>query len=80
MTQPSGRTLAEQTNRSSDWFGERGSSHKRPPWRYGCGARPVRRPVSGVGRWNGSLLGCFRKDLVLVSHCALGFGGVRVIL
>ncbi len=33
----------------------------------------------GVGRRNGSLLGCSRKDLVLVSHCALGFGGVRII-
>ncbi|HEY8911500.1 MAG TPA: hypothetical protein VIM51_14670 [Desulfosporosinus sp.] len=34
----------------------------------------VRRPVSGVGRLNGSLLGCLRKDVALVRHCVLGLG------
>ncbi|WP_407306773.1 hypothetical protein [Desulfosporosinus sp. SB140] len=29
----------------------------------------VHRPVSGVGRLNGSLLSCLRKDVALVSHC-----------
>ncbi|WP_459927599.1 hypothetical protein [Desulfosporosinus burensis] len=31
-------------------------------------------PVSGVGRLNGSLLFCLRKDVALVSHCVLGLG------
>ena len=31
-------------------------------------------PVSGVGRLNGSLLFCFRKDVALVSHCVPGLG------
>ncbi|WP_176716168.1 hypothetical protein [Desulfosporosinus sp. BG] len=34
----------------------------------------VRCPVSGVGRLNGSLLVCLRKDVALVSHCVLGLG------
>ncbi|WP_157998509.1 hypothetical protein [Desulfosporosinus sp. OT] len=34
----------------------------------------VRCPVSGVGRFNGSLQFCLRKDLALVSHCVLGLG------
>ncbi|WP_148271337.1 hypothetical protein [Desulfosporosinus acidiphilus] len=29
------------------------SCHKRHPWRYGGGARPMRRPASGVGRFHG---------------------------
>ena len=32
-------------------------------------------PVSGFGRWNGSLLFCLRKDVVLVSLCVLGLVG-----
>jgi len=31
-------------------------------------------PVFGVGRLNGSLLGCLRKDVALVSHCVPGLG------
>ena len=31
-------------------------------------------PVSGVGRLNGSLLICLRKDVALVSHCVPGLG------
>ncbi|WP_148271351.1 hypothetical protein [Desulfosporosinus acidiphilus] len=46
------RTFAEQTNVQAPGFGERGSRHKRHPWRYGGGARPMRRPVSGVGRFH----------------------------
>ena len=34
----------------------------------------VRCPVSGGGRFNGSLLVCLRKDVALVSHCVLGLG------
>ncbi|EGW37885.1 hypothetical protein DOT_4293 [Desulfosporosinus sp. OT] len=34
----------------------------------------VRCPVSGVGRFHGSLLFCLRKDLALVSYCVLGLG------
>ncbi|WP_459927901.1 hypothetical protein [Desulfosporosinus burensis] len=35
---------------------------------------PVHCPVSGVGRLNGSLLFCLRKDVALVSHCVPGLG------
>ncbi|TGE32550.1 hypothetical protein [Desulfosporosinus sp. Sb-LF] len=45
--------------------GERGSRQKRHPWRIGGSARPVHCPVFRVGRLNGSLLGCLRKDVVL---------------
>ncbi|WP_139024226.1 hypothetical protein [Desulfosporosinus sp. OT] len=31
-------------------------------------------PVFGVGRLNGSLLICLRKDVALVSHCVPGLG------
>ncbi|MHB8073186.1 hypothetical protein [Desulfosporosinus fructosivorans] len=31
-------------------------------------------PVSGVGSFNGSLLFCFRKDIVLMSPCVPGWG------
>ncbi|WP_068966335.1 hypothetical protein [Desulfosporosinus sp. BG] len=34
----------------------------------------VRCPVSGVGRFNGSLLFCLRRDVALVSHCVLRLG------
>ena len=39
---------AEQTNRVSSYCGERGSRHKRRPWRYVGFARPVLSPVSRV--------------------------------
>ncbi|WP_170932789.1 hypothetical protein [Desulfosporosinus sp. FKB] len=42
-------------------FGERGSRHKRHPWRYGGGARPVRRPVFGVKSLSRSLLTAYVK-------------------
>ncbi|MDR3543718.1 MAG: hypothetical protein P4L69_22590 [Desulfosporosinus sp.] len=41
------------------------SCQKRHPWRIGGSAHRVRCPVFGVGRWNGSLLGCLRKDVAL---------------
>ncbi|MGC7870084.1 hypothetical protein ACPUYX_00980, partial [Desulfosporosinus sp. SYSU MS00001] len=63
-------------------FGERGSHHKRHPWRYGGGARPVRRPVSGVKSLSRSLLTAYVKT----SRCLTlrpwlkGRGTVRVSL
>ena len=35
----------EQTNRSSSFSGERGTRHKRRPWRYGGNARPCALPL-----------------------------------
>ncbi|WP_141694287.1 hypothetical protein [Desulfosporosinus sp. BG] len=55
-------------------IGERGPRQKRHPWRIGGSARPCALPLSGVGRFNGSLQFCLRKDLALVSHCVLGLG------
>ncbi|WP_040412489.1 hypothetical protein [Desulfosporosinus sp. OT] len=37
----------------------------------------VRCPVFGVGRLNGSLLICLRRDVALVSYCVLVFGSWR---
>ncbi|KUO71410.1 MAG: hypothetical protein APF81_06195 [Desulfosporosinus sp. BRH_c37] len=69
---------AEQTNRSSAFFGERGPRHKRRPARRLIRAKTVSSgamaavnilvhcSVSGVGRLNGSLLACLRKDVAPV--------------
>ncbi|WP_157998464.1 hypothetical protein [Desulfosporosinus sp. OT] len=51
---------AEQTNRSGSWL-------------WGAAAHVlVRCPVSRVGRLSGSLLGCLRRDVALVSYCVPG--------
>ncbi len=39
-----------------------------------AGGDPVHCPAFRVGRLNGSLLFYLRKDVALVSHCALGLG------
>ncbi|WP_140417724.1 hypothetical protein [Desulfosporosinus sp. FKA] len=39
---------AEQTTVQALVFGERGSRHKRRPWRYGGGAHPCAPPRFGV--------------------------------
>ncbi|TGE32507.1 hypothetical protein [Desulfosporosinus sp. Sb-LF] len=74
MTQRSVPTTQSKLTVQATGFGERGSRQKRRPWRIGGSARPVHCPVAGVGRLNGSLLGCLRKDVALVSHCVLGLG------
>ncbi|TGE31948.1 hypothetical protein [Desulfosporosinus sp. Sb-LF] len=56
-------------------FEERGSRQKRRPWRIGGSARPVHCPVAGVGRLNGSLLGCLRKDVALYHTASLAWVG-----
>ncbi|TGE32540.1 hypothetical protein [Desulfosporosinus sp. Sb-LF] len=55
-------------------FGERGSRQMGRPWPTGGSARPVRCPVSGVGRLNGSLLFCLRKDVALCHTASRGLG------
>ncbi|MDR3541143.1 MAG: hypothetical protein P4L69_09315 [Desulfosporosinus sp.] len=72
MTQCSVLTMQSKLTVQAPGFGERGARQKRHPWRIGGSAHRVRCPVSGVGRLNGSLLGCLRKDVALVSYCGRG--------
>ncbi|TGE31998.1 hypothetical protein [Desulfosporosinus sp. Sb-LF] len=56
-------------------FGERGARQMSRPWLTGGSARPVHCPVSGVGRLNGSLLGCLRKDVALCHTASRAWDG-----
>jgi len=70
---------AEQTNRSSSFFGARGSRPMRRPWRMAGGARPCAPPRFSGRSLDGSLLGCLRKDVALCdtaswARVAYGYG------
>ncbi|WP_207649672.1 hypothetical protein, partial [Desulfosporosinus metallidurans] len=66
---------AEQTNRSSSRLWGTGFPPNAPSLAQLAAVHIlVHCPVSGVGRFNGSLLNCLRKYVALVSHCVLVLG------
>ncbi|TGE32529.1 hypothetical protein [Desulfosporosinus sp. Sb-LF] len=77
MTQRLVLTTQSKLTVQAPGFGERGARQMSRPWLTGGSARPVHCPVSGVGRLNGSLLGCLRKDVALCHTASRAWIGER---